>query len=352
MTTTADELREEVRHHYAASARAVVRAAATEAATEAADVDERGEVHRGGCVGLARLRQPDRGRRAAGGRDGARPRLGRRHRRDPLHERVGETGLAFGLDMTDEMLALARANAAEAGVLLIFLKGVIEEVPLPAASVDVVISNCVVNLSTDKAAVLAEIARVLKPGRRIRDQRHRRRGPALAGGARRSGATTSAASPERSRKASTRAGLEAAGFRGDQRRVHARGRRRHAQRDREGGRKAADRTGRPLPVLAPARRLLLTRRARRRVSAPRLPSPPEERDRRDRRGEQGRRSRRRPAGAVTTSIAAPTSAAPRIVITQATTIEPATPHRTAGGRREAPAPMMPEIVCVVETGKP
>ena len=82
--------------------------------------------------------------------------------------RVGETGLAFGLDMTDEMLALAQANAAEAGVRnAIFLKGVIEEVPLPAASVDVVISNCVVNLSTDKAAVLAEIARVLKPGGRI-----------------------------------------------------------------------------------------------------------------------------------------------------------------------------------------
>jgi SAM-dependent methyltransferase len=70
--------------------------------------------------------------------------------------------------MTDEMLALARANATEAGVRnAIFLKGVIEQVPLPADSVDVVISNCVVNLSTDKAAVLAEIARVLKPGGRV-----------------------------------------------------------------------------------------------------------------------------------------------------------------------------------------
>jgi SAM-dependent methyltransferase len=82
--------------------------------------------------------------------------------------RVGATGLAYGLDMTDEMLALARRNAADAGVTnAIFLKGFIEQVPLPADSVDVVISNCVINLSTDKAAVLAEIARVLKPGGRL-----------------------------------------------------------------------------------------------------------------------------------------------------------------------------------------
>jgi arsenite methyltransferase len=83
-------------------------------------------------------------------------------------KRVGESGLAFGLDMTDEMLALARANAQEAGIRnAVFLKGVIEEIPLPADSVDVVISNCVVNLSTDKPAVLTEIARVLRPGGRI-----------------------------------------------------------------------------------------------------------------------------------------------------------------------------------------
>ena len=82
--------------------------------------------------------------------------------------RVGPAGTAYGLDMTDEMLALARRNAAEAGVANVhFLKGVIEQVPLPAASVDVVISNCVVNLSTDKASVLAEIARVLRSGGRI-----------------------------------------------------------------------------------------------------------------------------------------------------------------------------------------
>ncbi len=83
-------------------------------------------------------------------------------------KRVGPTGLVYGLDMTDEMLALARRTAAEAGIEnAIFLKGYIEEIPLPAGSVDVVISNCVINLSTDKAAVLVEIARVLRPGGRV-----------------------------------------------------------------------------------------------------------------------------------------------------------------------------------------
>jgi SAM-dependent methyltransferase len=82
--------------------------------------------------------------------------------------RVGATGVAYGLDMTDEMLALARRNARAAGVTNVhFLKGVIEQIPLPAGSVDVVISNCVINLSTDKDAVLSEIARVLRPGGRI-----------------------------------------------------------------------------------------------------------------------------------------------------------------------------------------
>jgi arsenite methyltransferase len=83
-------------------------------------------------------------------------------------KRVGPTGVAYGLDMTDEMLALARKNAAAAGVTNVhFLKGVIEQVPLPAESVDVVISNCVINLSVDKPAVLTEMARVLKPGGRV-----------------------------------------------------------------------------------------------------------------------------------------------------------------------------------------
>ncbi|HYY81506.1 MAG TPA: arsenite methyltransferase [Actinomycetes bacterium] len=82
--------------------------------------------------------------------------------------RVGPTGKAYGLDMTEEMLALARRNAAEAGATNVeFLKGQIEAVPLPAETVDVVISNCVVNLSTDKPAVFAETFRVLKPGGRL-----------------------------------------------------------------------------------------------------------------------------------------------------------------------------------------
>jgi arsenite methyltransferase len=82
--------------------------------------------------------------------------------------RVGPTGRAYGLDMTDEMLELARANAAEAGAENVeFLKGYIEEIPLGDASVDVVISNCVINLSGDKSKVFAETARVLRPGGRL-----------------------------------------------------------------------------------------------------------------------------------------------------------------------------------------
>ena len=83
-------------------------------------------------------------------------------------KRVGPAGKAYGLDMTEEMLALARRNAAEAGATNVnFLKGQIEAIPLPASTVDVVISNCVVNLSTDKPAVFAETFLVLKPGGRI-----------------------------------------------------------------------------------------------------------------------------------------------------------------------------------------
>jgi arsenite methyltransferase len=82
--------------------------------------------------------------------------------------RVGPTGFAYGLDMTDEMLDLARRNAAEAGADNVeFLKGRIEEIPLADASIDVIISNCVINLSVDKPAVFAEMSRVLRPGGRI-----------------------------------------------------------------------------------------------------------------------------------------------------------------------------------------
>ncbi len=82
--------------------------------------------------------------------------------------RVGPSGKAYGLDMTEEMLALARRNAADAGATNVeFLEGQIERIPLPAETIDVVISNCVVNLSPDKAAVLAEAFRVLRPGGRL-----------------------------------------------------------------------------------------------------------------------------------------------------------------------------------------
>jgi arsenite methyltransferase len=83
-------------------------------------------------------------------------------------KRVGPTGMAYGLDMTDEMLALANANKARAGATNVeFLKGEIEKIPLPDNSVDVIISNCVVNLSGDKPSVLREAFRVLKPGGRF-----------------------------------------------------------------------------------------------------------------------------------------------------------------------------------------
>lgn len=82
--------------------------------------------------------------------------------------RVGTTGFAYGLDMTDEMLELARANATKAGATNVeFIKGDIEQVPLGDASVDVIISNCVINLSTDKPAVFREMFRVLRTGGRV-----------------------------------------------------------------------------------------------------------------------------------------------------------------------------------------
>jgi arsenite methyltransferase len=83
-------------------------------------------------------------------------------------KRVGPTGYAYGVDMTEEMLELARANAARAGATNVeFIQGTIEDVPLPDASVDVVISNCVINLAGDKRAAIAEAARVLRPGGRF-----------------------------------------------------------------------------------------------------------------------------------------------------------------------------------------
>ncbi len=184
MTTTADELREEVRRRYAESARSVLDAAdgcgcgsgscCTDSAADATfgealyDAEQRGELPDAavlaslGCgnpTAVAELREGetvlDLG--SGGGIDVI---LSAR--------RVGPTGVAYGLDMTDEMLALAQRNAHEAGIANAhFLKGVIEQIPLPADSVDVVISNCVVNLSIDKPAVFVEIGRVLRPGGRV-----------------------------------------------------------------------------------------------------------------------------------------------------------------------------------------
>jgi len=185
MSATADELREEVRRRYAESARAVIEgtencgcgsgSCCADGATDEVkfgealyDAEQRGALPEAaalaslGCgnpTAVAELREGetvlDLG--SGGGIDVI---LSAR--------RVGPTGVAYGLDMTDEMLALAVRNAREAGVGNVhFLKGVIEQIPLPAESVDVVISNCVINLSVDKAAVLTEIARVVKPGGRI-----------------------------------------------------------------------------------------------------------------------------------------------------------------------------------------
>ena len=149
-------------------------------------------------------------------------------------KRVGATGVAYGLDMTDEMLALAQRNAQEAGVSnAIFLKGVIEAIPLPASSVDVVISNCVINLSTDKPAVLTEIARVLRPGGRIgiSDVVAEDR---LSPGERAERGSYVGCIAGALSKGEYEAGLEAAGLRRGLGRVHPPGRRRHARCDRQG----------------------------------------------------------------------------------------------------------------------
>jgi ubiquinone/menaquinone biosynthesis C-methylase UbiE len=172
VTTTADEIREQVRRRYAESAVTASRGDRSccdpKFGDGLYDVEQRGELPDAaflaslGCgnpTAVAHLHEGDTvlDLGSGGGLDVI-----------LSAKRVGESGLAYGLDMTDEMLGLARRNADEAGVRnAIFLKGEIEQIPLPAESVDVVISNCVINLSTDKAAVIAEIARVLKPGGRI-----------------------------------------------------------------------------------------------------------------------------------------------------------------------------------------
>jgi SAM-dependent methyltransferase len=182
-TTSAQELRDEVRRRYAESARAVSEGSSPgcgsgsccDGETDAVnfgealyDAEQRGELPEAAARASLGCGNPTR---VAALREGEVVLdLGSGGGIDVIlsAKRVGATGLAYGLDMTDEMLALARRNAQEAGIRnAIFLKGVIEEIPLPADSIDVVISNCVVNLSTDKPAVLTEIARVLRPGGRI-----------------------------------------------------------------------------------------------------------------------------------------------------------------------------------------
>ena len=184
MSTTADALREEVRRRYAESARAVLEDAGgcgsgaccsdEQAVAEAKfgellyDAEQRGDLPDAAVLASLGCGNPVA---VAGLNEGETVLdLGSGGGIDVIlsAKRVGRTGTAYGLDMTDEMLALAQKNAADAGVTNVhFLKGVIEQIPLPAASVDVVISNCVINLSIDKPAVLMEVARVLKPGGRV-----------------------------------------------------------------------------------------------------------------------------------------------------------------------------------------
>jgi len=185
MTTTADGLREEVRRRYAESARRVTRdsdgcgcgsgSCCADSDGEAAkfgealyDAEQRGELPQAatlaslGCGNPTAVADLNPGEVVLD--------LGSGGGIDVIlsAKRVGPTGTAYGLDMTDEMLALAQQNAREAGVANVhFLKGVIEAIPMPAASVDVIISNCVINLSVDKPAVMIEMARVLRAGGRL-----------------------------------------------------------------------------------------------------------------------------------------------------------------------------------------
>ncbi len=182
MSTTDSELREEVRSRYAAAARSVTdgnEAGCCTPAARAIEVDDRfgaalydGDTTEGlpteallaslGCGNPLAVADLHPGERVLD--------LGSGGGIDVLlsARRVGPTGFVHGVDMTTEMLDLARSNAERAGATNVeFWLGTIEDLPLPDACVDVVISNCVVNLSTDKAAVLAETFRVLAPGGRV-----------------------------------------------------------------------------------------------------------------------------------------------------------------------------------------
>ena len=241
MSVGAEELREEVRRRYAESARAVsergdgcgcgsgsccgdTEEGATGFGQVLYDAEIRGELPQAavlaslGCgnpIAVAELREGesvlDLG--SGGGIDVI-----------LSAKRVGPTGVVYGLDMTDEMLALARRNVAAAGVGNVhLLKGMIEAIPLPADALDVVISNCVINLSTDKPTVLTEIARVLKAGRTDRHKRRRRRRQTHHGG---EGGARKLRRLHRGRPVAgrVRGGPRGCRFRAGHGRVHTRGR--------------------------------------------------------------------------------------------------------------------------------
>src|SRR5262245_31798265 len=180
-TESAEALREQVRERYAEAARAVGTGSSTECGDGSCCDGKVTDFGEGLYSAVERAELPDAAALASLG-------CGNPTAVADLHEgevvldlgsgggidvilsakRVGPTGTAFGLDFTDEMLALAQRNAAEAGLTNVhFLKGAIEQIPLPAESVDVVFSNCVINLSVDKPAVLSEMSRVLRPGGRL-----------------------------------------------------------------------------------------------------------------------------------------------------------------------------------------
>src|SRR3989449_1271414 len=185
-TTAAEELREEVRRRYAESARAVTEGAGggcgcgsgsccEESVGDAAnfgealyDVEQVGELPKGATLASLGCGNPTAVAELRAGETVLD--LGSGGGIDLIlsAKRVAPTGKAFGLDMTDEMLALANENKRKAGAENVeFLKGHIESIPLPDNSVDVIISNCVINLSADKAQALREAFRVLKPGGRF-----------------------------------------------------------------------------------------------------------------------------------------------------------------------------------------
>jgi arsenite methyltransferase len=183
-TTDADDVREAVRARYAAAATSVSsddEPGASCCAPDAVLTEEEAQVFGAGLYGDEHAELPDTATMASLGcgnptavaalNEGETVLdLGSGGGIDVLlsARRVGATGKAYGLDMTDEMLALARENQRKAGIENVeWLRGQIEDIPLPAETVDVVISNCVINLSGDKPKVLAEAARVLKPGGRF-----------------------------------------------------------------------------------------------------------------------------------------------------------------------------------------